>query len=147
MEQFFHLKEHGTTVKTELMAGFTSFMAMAYILMVNAGMFSQLEAVSYGAVDIATAISALIGTLVIGLFSNLPLAQATGMGLNAFFVFTVCFDIGLSYANALVLVLADGLIFILLTVTGLRKRIFEAIPGAVRLAIPAGIGLFAWITA
>lgn len=124
------------------MAGFTSFMAMAYILMVNAGMFSQLEGVTYGAVYIATAISAVIGTLLIGLLSNLPLAQATGMGLNAFFVFTVCFDIGLSYANALVLVLADGLIFILLTVTGLRKRIFEAIPGAVRLAIPAGIGLF-----
>ena len=142
MEQFFQLKEHGTTVKTELMAGFTSFMAMAYILMVNAGMFSQLEGVTYGAVYIATAISAVIGTLLIGLLSNLPLAQATGMGLNAFFVFTVCFEIGLSYANALVLVLADGLIFILLTVTGLRKRIFEAIPAAVRLAIPAGIGLF-----
>ena len=142
MEQFFHLKEHGTTVKTEIMAGFTTFMAMAYILMVNAGMFSELEGVTYNAVYIATAISAVIGTVLIGLLSNLPLAQASGMGLNAYFVYTVCFGLGLSYANALVLVLVDGLIFILLTVTGLRKKIFDAIPKAVRVAIPAGIGLF-----
>lgn len=143
MEQFFKLKEHGTTVRTEIMAGFTTFMAMAYILMVNAGMFAALEGqVTYNAVYIATALSAVIGTVLIGLLSNLPLAQASGMGLNAYFVYTVCFGIGLSYANALVLVLADGVIFILLTVTGLRKKIFEAIPAAVRMAIPAGIGLF-----
>jgi AGZA family xanthine/uracil permease-like MFS transporter len=143
MENFFHLKEHGTTVRTEIMAGFTTFMAMAYILMVNAGMFSALEGqVTYNAVYIATAISAVIGTVLIGLLSNLPLAQASGMGLNAYFVYTVCFGIGLSYANALVLVLADGLIFIVLTVTGLRKKIFDAIPAPVRMAIPAGIGLF-----
>jgi len=143
MEQFFKLKEHGTTVRTEIMAGFTTFMAMAYILMVNAGMFAALEGqVTYNAVYIATAISAVIGTVLIGLLSNLPLAQASGMGLNAYFVYTVCFGIGLSYANALVLVLADGIIFILLTVTGLRKKIFDAIPAAVRMAIPAGIGLF-----
>jgi AGZA family xanthine/uracil permease-like MFS transporter len=143
MEQFFHLKEHGTTVRTEIMAGFTTFMAMAYILMVNAGMFAELEGqVTYNAVYIATAISAVIGTVLIGLLSNLPLAQASGMGLNAYFVYTVCFGLGLSYANALVLVLTDGLIFIVLTVTGLRKKIFDAIPGAVRMAIPAGIGLF-----
>lgn len=143
MEQFFKLKEHGTTVRTELVAGFTTFMAMAYILMVNAGMFAELEGqVTYNAVYIATAISAVIGTVLIGLLSNLPLAQASGMGLNAYFVYTVCFGLGLSYANALVLVLADGVIFILLTVTGLRKKIFDAIPSAVRMAIPAGIGLF-----
>ena len=109
MEQFFQLKQHGTTVRTEIMAGFTTFMAMAYILMVNAGMFAELEGqVTYNAVYIATAISAVIGTVLIGLLSNLPLAQASGMGLNAYFVYTVCFGIGLSYANALVLVLADG---------------------------------------
>ncbi|MDD3346069.1 NCS2 family permease [Oscillibacter sp.] len=143
MEQFFKLKEHGTTVRTEIMAGFTTFMAMAYILMVNAGMFSALEGqVTYNAIYIATAISAVIGTVLIGLLSNLPLAQASGMGLNAYFVYTVCFGIGLTYANALVLVLTDGIIFILLTVTGLRKKIFDAIPAAVRMAIPAGIGLF-----
>ena len=143
MERYFKLKERGTTVRTEIVAGFTTFMAMAYILMVNAGMFAELEGqVTYNAVYIATAISAVVCTVLIGLLSNLPLAQASGMGLNAYFVYTVCFTLGLSYANALVLVLADGLIFILLTVTGLRKKIFDAIPNAVRMAIPAGIGLF-----
>ena len=97
---------------------------------------------SYGAIYIATAISAVIGTVLIGLLSNLPLAQASGMGLNAFFVYTVCFTFGLSYANALVLVLVDGIVFVLLTVTGLRKMIFDAIPAAVKTAISAGIGLF-----
>lgn len=142
LEKFFHLKERGTNVRIEIMAGFTTFMAMAYILMVNAGMFSELDGVTYNAVYIATSISAIFGTVLIGLLSNLPLAQASGMGLNAYFVYTVCFGLGLSYANALVLVLIDGLVFILLTVTGLRKKIFDAIPRSVRVAIPAGIGLF-----
>ena len=112
MEKRFKLKEHGTTVRTEIMAGITTFMAMAYILMVNAGMFADLGTVSYGAVYIATAISAVIGTVLIGLLSNLPLAQASGMGLNAYFVYTVCFGMGLSYANALVMVLVDGIVFV-----------------------------------
>ena len=142
MEKRFKLKEHGTTVRTEVMAGITTFMAMAYILMVNAGMFADLGTVSYGAIYIATAISAVIGTVLIGLLSNLPLAQASGMGLNAYFVYTVCFGMGMSYANALVLVLVDGIVFVLLTVTGLRKIIFDAIPQAVKVAISAGIGLF-----
>lgn len=145
----FHLKEHGTNVRTELMAGLTTFFAMVYILMVNANMFANpfgdgtnVLGVSYGAIYIATAISAVIGTVLIGLLSNLPLAQASGMGLNAFFVYTVCVTLGFSYANALVMVLIDGVVFILLTVTGLRKKIFDAIPAEVRTAIPAGIGLF-----
>lgn len=145
----FHLKEHGTNVRTELMAGLTTFFAMVYILMVNANMFANpfgdgtnVLGVSYGAIYIATAISAVIGTVLIGLLSNLPLAQASGMGLNAFFVYTVCVTLGFSYANALVMVLIDGVVFILLTVTGLRKKIFDAIPKEVRTAIPAGIGLF-----
>ncbi len=142
MEKFFKIKERGTTVKTEVFAGITTFMAMAYILMVNAGMFADLPEVSYNAIYIATAISAVVGTLLIGLLANLPLAQASGMGLNAFFVYTVCFGFGLSYANALTLVLFDGLVFIILTVTGLRKIIFDAIPKSVKAAIPAGIGLF-----
>lgn len=142
MEKFFKLKEHGTTVKVEILAGLTTFMAMAYILMVNAGMFAELQVVSYNAIYIATAISAVVGTLIIGLLANLPLAQASGMGLNAFFVYTVCFGFGLSYANALVLVLLDGVIFIILTATGIREKIFSAIPDCVRIAIPAGIGLF-----
>lgn len=117
-------------------------MAMAYILMVNPGMFASLGNVSCGAIYIATALSAVVGTLLIGLLSNLPLAQASGMGLNAFFVYTVCFGLGFSYANALLFVLADGIIFVLLTVTGLRRLIFNAIPAPVKAAIPAGIGLF-----
>ena len=143
MEKFFKLKEHGTSVKTEVFAGLTTFMAMAYILMVNAGMFANLDPqVTYGAVYIATAISAVVGTVLIGLLSNLPLAQASGMGLNAYFVFTCCFTMGMTYANALVLVLVDGLVFLLLTATGLRKIIFEGIPAEVKVAISAGIGLF-----
>ena len=116
MEKIFKLKEHGTTVRTDIMAGITTFMAMAYILMVNAGMFADLGTVSYGAIYIATAISAVIGTVLIGLLSNLPLAQASGMGLNAYFVYTVCFGMGMSYANALVLVLVVGIVFVLLTI-------------------------------
>ena len=149
MKKLFKLNENGTTVRTEIMAGITTFFAMVYILMVNANMFANpfgdgtnILGVSYGAIYIATAISAVVGTLLIGLLSNLPLAQASGMGLNAFFVYTVCVGFGMTYANALFLVLIDGIVFILLTVTGLRKKIFNAIPKAVRAAIPAGIGLF-----
>ena len=152
MEKFFKLKERGTNVRTEIVAGVTTFMAMAYILMVNANMFAdpygiggvegQLLGVSYGAIYIATALSAVVGTVLIGLLANLPLAQASGMGLNAYIVYTICLTLGLTYANAMVLVLLDGVIFIVLTVTGLRKKIFEAIPHSVRVAIPAGIGLF-----
>ena len=149
MEKRYKLKEHGTTVRTEIMAGITTFMAMAYILMVTANMFADpfgdgtnVLGVSFGAIYIATAISAVIGTVLIGLLSNLPLAQASGMGLNAYFVYTVCVELGLSYANALVMVLVDGIVFLLLTVTGLRKIIFDAIPQAVKVAISAGIGLF-----
>lgn len=142
MEKIFHVKEAGSNVKTEVLAGTTTFMTMAYILMVNSGMFAELPGVSYNAIYIATAISACIGTVLIGLLANLPLAQASAMGSNAFFVYTVCFGLGLSYANALVLILIDGILFILLTVTGLRKKIFEAVPTAVRVSIPAGVGLF-----
>ena len=149
MEKYFQVKEKGSTVKTEVLAGLTTFMAMAYILMVNSGMFSDLAEMNgvtgdrmYNAVYIATAISAVAGTLLIGLLANLPLAQASGMGLNVFFVYTVCFGFGLTYANALLLVLFDGVLFIALTLTGVRKKIFDAIPACVRMAIPAGIGLF-----
>lgn len=142
MEKFFKVKERGSTVKTEVLAGITTFMAMAYILMVNANMFSALGVVSYNAIYIATAISAVIGTFLIAFLANLPLGLASGMGLNAFFVYTVCFTFGLSYANALVLVLFDGVVFIILTITGIRAKLFEAIPECVRKAIPAGIGLF-----
>lgn len=142
MENFFGLKQRGTTIRTEVLAGITTFMAMAYILFVNAGMFANLGTVSYEAIYIATALSACVGTVLTGLIANLPLAQASGMGLNAFFVFTMCFGFGFSYQNALVMVLLDGIVFTILTVTGLRKIIFDAIPSVVKMAIPAGIGLF-----
>lgn len=149
MDNFFQLKARGTTVKTELIAGMTTFFSMVYILMVNATMFSDPFGdgsnplgVSYGAIYIATAISAVVGTGLAGLLSNMPLAMASGMGLNAFFVYTVCIGFGLSYANALVLIFGEGIFFILLTVTGLRKKLFDGLPEAVRIAIPSGIGLF-----
>ena len=145
-----NLKEKGTTVKTEIMAGLTTFMAMVYILMVNANMFADPIGlgngiplgVSYGAMYIVTALSAIIGTVLIGLLSGLPLAQAPGMGLNAFFVYTMCLGFGFSYANTLVFILVDGLVFVVLTLTGLREKIFKAIPEEVKKAIPVGIGLF-----
>ncbi len=142
LDNKFALTKKGTSVKTEVIAGLTTFMAMVYILMVNAGMFAELGTVSYGAMYIVTAISAIIGTVLIGLLSGLPLAQAPGMGLNAFFVYTMCFGFGFSYANTLVFILLDGLVFIGLTVTGLREKIFKAIPEEIKKAIPAGIGLF-----
>ena len=142
MKDLFHLKARGSNVRAEIIAGLTTFTAMAYILFINPGMFAELDGVSYGAVYIATAISAVAGTILIGLLANLPLAQAPGMGLNAFFVYTACFSLGFSYANALVFVLVDGLLFVLLTVTGLRRLLFDAIPQTVKTAISAGIGLF-----
>lgn len=141
VDKRFGITAAGSTVRTEIMAGITTFFAMVYILMVNAGMFTA-AGVPYGAIYIATAISAVVGTLLIGLLANLPLAQASGMGLNAFFVYTCVLGLGMTYANALVLVLFDGILFIVLTATGLRKLIFDAIPKCVRVAIPAGIGMF-----
>ena len=142
MEKFFKVKEHGSNVRTEVLAGITTFMAMSYILFVNANMFAQLGTVSYNAIYIATALSAVIGTFLIAFIANLPLGLASGMGLNAFFVYTVCFTFGLTYANALILVLLDGIVFTILTVTGIRAKLFAAIPDCVRKVIPAGIGLF-----
>lgn len=142
MENFFGLQERNTTIRTELLAGITTFMAMAYILFVNAGMFATLPEVSYEGMYIATAISACIGSLLIGLIANLPLAQASGMGLNAYFVYSVCLGLGFTYSNALVMVLFDGIVFVILTATGLRKLLFNAIPKAVKNSISAGIGLF-----
>lgn len=142
MEKFFNLEKNNTNIRTEILAGITTFMAMCYILFVNAGMFSTLPNVSYEGMYIATALSACIGSLLIGLLANLPLAQASGMGLNAYFVYTVCLGLGFTYANALVMVLLDGILFTLLTATGLRKIIFNAIPKAVKNSISAGIGLF-----
>ena len=144
-DKFFGVTKSGSTFRIEIVAGLTTFMAMVYILMVNAGMFANVIGGEdpYGAAYIATAIGAIVGTLLMAFLAKMPLAQASGMGINAFIVYTLVLGgTGLSYANCMVFTLLDGAIFLLLTVTGLRKKIFEAIPAGVRHAIPVGIGLF-----
>ena len=140
----FRLKEKGTTVRREFIAGLTTFAAMAYILMVNAGMFCDIPGspVTYGAMYVSTAVSTVIGCLLTAFIAGLPLAQAPAMGINAFFVYSLCCAMGFSYANALMFTLLDGIVFVILTVTGLRRLVFEAVPKCVKTAISAGIGLF-----
>ncbi len=141
MEKFFKLKENGTTVSTEIVAGVTTFFAMAYIILVNPQMLSQ-TGMPYGAVFLATIIASIAGTLVMGLFANVPYAQAPGMGLNAFFTYTVCFTLGFTWQQALGMVFLCGLINVLITVTKVRKLIINAIPESLQNAIGGGIGIF-----
>ena len=141
MEKFFKLKAHGTKVSTELVAGLTTFFTMAYIIVVNPSILSA-AGMEWGAVFLATIISAVIGTLVMGLVANVPYAQAPGMGLNAFFVYTVCFQLGFTWQQALTMVFICGLINILITVTKVRKHIIKAIPRSLQNAIGGGIGIF-----
>ena len=141
MEKFFKLKENKTTVSTAVMAGITTFFAMAYIIAVNPNTLSQ-AGMEWGAVFLATIISAIIGTLIMGLVANVPYAQAPGMGLNAFFVYTVCFQLGFTWQQALSMVFICGLINIFITVTKIRKIIIKAIPQFLQNAIGGGIGLF-----
>ncbi|MCP3029973.1 NCS2 family permease [Halobacillus sp. A1] len=151
MKKFFNFEEHGTNYRTEFLAGMTTFLAMAYILFVNpstltlAGIEELPEGVTRmdeGAVFTATAIAAAIGTLVMGVLAKYPIALAPGMGLNAFFAYTVVLTYGIPWETALAGVLASGLIFIILTLTGLRQKIINAIPPNLKLAVGAGIGLF-----
>ena len=141
MEKFFHLKENGTTVSTEIVAGLTTFFAMSYIIVVNPQILHQ-TGMPWGGVFLATIIAAIIGTLVMGLFANVPYAQAAGMGLNAFFTYTVCFGLGFSWQQTLCMVFLCGLINIIITVTKIRKMIIEAIPPMLQNAIGGGIGIF-----
>ncbi len=141
MEKLFKLKEHGTTVKTEIIAGITTFFAMAYIIFVNPNYLSA-TGMDFSSVMIATCLSAGIGTLLTGLLSNTPFAQAPGMGLNAFFAFTVCGSMGYTWQQALTVVLISGIIFLIIAITPLRSKIIEAIPAPLKAAISAGIGLF-----
>ncbi|MDI9459107.1 MAG: NCS2 family permease [Bacillota bacterium] len=141
MESFFKLKENGTNVRTEVLAGLTTFFAMAYIIMVNPDMLS-LSGMPWGAVFLATIAASIIGTLVMGLFANVPYAQAPGMGLNAFFVFTVVFGLGFTWQEALAMVFICGVINILITVTKVRKLIIKCIPESLQNAIGGGIGIF-----
>lgn len=138
---FFDLKGQKTNVKTEVVAGITTFFTMVYIIMVNPSMLSQ-TGMPWGAVFLATIIASVIGTLVMGLFANVPYAQAPGMGLNAFFVFTVCFGLGFKWQEALAMVFLCGILNIIITVTKIRKMIIDAIPPMLQHAIGGGIGVF-----
>ncbi|MBR4841747.1 MAG: NCS2 family permease [Bacteroidaceae bacterium] len=131
-------------VKTEIVAGITTFLTMAYILAVNPDIFGNLEAMGMpkGAVFTATALAAIVGTLVMSLYAKKPYALAPGLGLNAFFVYTVCLTMGYSWQFALTAVLIEGIIFIILTVTNVREAIINAIPKSMKSAVSAGIGLF-----
>ena len=130
------------SVRTEIIAGITTFLTMAYILAVNPSIFSALDGMPGGAVFTATALAAIIGTLVMALYAKKPFALAPGMGLNAFFVYTVCLTMGYSWQFALTAVLLEGILFIILTVTKVRTWLLDAIPGTLKKAIGAGIGLF-----
>lgn len=140
-EKYFQLKQNGTTVKTEVIAGITTFLTMAYILAVNPDILSA-TGMDINALFTTTAIAAIVGTLVMALWAKLPFALAPGMGLNAFFAFTVVLGMGHSWQFALTAVLIEGLIFILLTVFNIREAIVDAIPRSLKTAISAGIGLF-----
>lgn len=129
-------------LKTEILAGLTSFLTMSYILAVNPGMFSMIDGMPRGAVFTTTAIVAVIGTLLIAFLAKMPFGMAPGMGPNAFFVFTVCLGMGCSWQFALTAVLIEGLILFLLTVTNLREALVNAIPDTIKKSITIGIGLF-----
>jgi AGZA family xanthine/uracil permease-like MFS transporter len=160
LERYFHLKENNSDVKTEILAGITTFVTMAYIIFVNpnilkiAGMnsanavgdaaaqFSVGSDPIVSAVFVATCLAAAVGTLIMGLYANLPFAQAPGMGLNAFFTYTVCLTLGFTWHQALSCVFMSGVLFIIITVTSIREKIVDAIPQNLKYAISGGIGLY-----
>ena len=144
MEKLFHLKEHNTNIRTEIIAGLTTFFTMAYIIFLNPTILGEgtPAGMKNTAVITATCIAAAIGTWLIGWLSNYPMAQAPGLGLNAVFSFTLCGVFGLSAGAALSAVFIAGIIFIILTVTGARTAIVKAIPLSLKKALGAGIGLF-----
>lgn len=141
IEKFFHTKELQTNIRTEIIAGMTTFMAMAYIIFVNPAMISQ-TGMDFGSAMMATCISAGIATIMMGLYANYPIALAAGMGENAFFTYTVCLTMGISWQVALGCVFIEGLFFIILTLTKFRQALIDAIPASLRYAIACGIGLF-----
>ena len=141
LEKLFKLKENGTDAKTEILAGVTTFMTMAYILAVNPSILSE-TGMDQGAVFTATAVASLLGTLFMSLFANYPFALAPGMGLNAYFAYTVVLGMGYNWETALTAVFIEGLIFIVLSLTNVREAIFNAIPMNLKAAVSVGIGLF-----
>ncbi|WP_296665017.1 MULTISPECIES: NCS2 family permease [unclassified Treponema] len=142
MEKFFKIKEKGSTVSREVVGGITTFLAMSYILAVNPGMLGSIAGMNFGGVFTATAVSAAVATLIMAFFANMPVALASGMGLNAFFTYTVCGQMGCSPWFALTAVLIEGVLFILLSFFGVREAIINSIPGTMKKAVAVGIGLF-----
>ena len=141
MDKFFKISERGSSIRAEIVGGVTTFFAMAYIIFVNPGLLSQ-TGMNPNGVMLATCISAAIGCLLTALLANAPFAQAPGMGLNAFFTFTVCFGMGYTWQEALAIVLLSGILFLVVSVSPLRSKIISSIPGFLKSAISAGIGLF-----
>lgn len=141
LEKFFKLKENGTDVKTEVIGGVTTFMAMAYILAVNPSILSA-SGMDAQAILIATALASFVGTLCMALMANYPFALAPGLGLNAYFAFTVCGTMGYSWQFALFAVFAEGIIFLVLSLTNVREAIFDSIPLQLKKGVSVGIGLF-----
>lgn len=141
-ENLFKLSENKTSVKTEVIAGLTTFLAMAYILAVNPSILTDGTGMDQAAVFTATAISSGFASILMGLLANYPVALAPGMGVNALFTYTVCLQYGMSWQAAMCAVLVSGIIFTLITITGLRKAVIAAIPAQIKLAIGAGIGFF-----
>ena len=142
LKKLFGFDASQTTIRKEIVAGITTFLTMSYILAVNPAMFSELDGMPGGSVFTATALAAIVGCVAMAFIGKLPFGLAPGMGLNAFFVYSVCMGMGYSWQFALTAVLIEGLIFILLTVTNVREAIVNAIPLSLRNAIGAGIGLF-----
>ena len=148
MEKLFKLKAHNTNVKTEIIAGITTFLAMSYILAVNPGMLGIIpDGPGPAAIFMATALSAAIATICMAFFANYPVALASGMGLNAFFTYTVCLTMGYSYKVALTAILLEGIIFMILSIFKFREALVNKIPKNLKLGITAGIGLFITIIA
>ncbi len=141
IENIFKLKKHGTNIKTEVIAGITTFLAMAYILGVNPSILSE-SGMDKHSVFLATSLSAAIGCFLMGIIANYPVALAPGMGVNALFTYTVCIEMGYSFHAALAAVFVSGIVFLLISVTGIRKKVINAIPSQMKLAIGAGIGFF-----
>ena len=141
LEKFFKLSENHTDAKTEILAGITTFMTMAYILAVNPSIMAA-TGMDSGAVFTATALAAFVGTLLMAIFANYPFALAPGMGLNAYFAYTVVIGMGYTWQAALAAVFVEGIIFIVLSLTNVREAIFNAIPMNLKHAVSVGIGLF-----
>ena len=141
MENFFKLKENGTDARTEVVAGITTFLTMAYIIFVNPMILAD-AGMDHGAVFVATCLAAALGSLVMGLWANWPIGMAPGMGLNAFFAYGVVLGLGYTWQQALGMVLISGVIFLILSATGVRRWLIEGIPHSMRSAVAAGIGMF-----